>query len=593
MAEQIGCGHSVAKNTEKLLQEKSLFDFTVRVEDVELPCHRVILAASSHFFRALLMTDMKEAKEGCVTISGISLETFRPIFKSMYTGKITLTLDNFIDIWRAADQLQIDFVVRHCEDFATKVTSVENFESMKNVAEFLNSDKVCSFLDTFLLANFDSVCEINHRPIMEMDFRDFDFFIRSHHLNVRNEDLLTKLVLKWVEYVPEKNSSEDEDEKYTDTQQVTVRETSSNNESGTSLITEMKDQLYTIQGKRLRRLASLLKSVRTCFVSAPMLKYLLKHQLIINNTEARDILIDAVLYKTTHYNHGQLPANATHRTSSEWEHCSVVHVTDLAFIVLTAFGHRFFTFENCSECRLEVTLVVFDSYLYAAGVDDEAQEYSSLCVFSGNFWKKIAEIPGRKLVLVSYDECIFILSKTNQEIYQIFPKCGNARVEVFTKIPEAMKVRHAVSYQRGILIFSSVTVSGEEKTAVHQLDILTKTFTTLQQLDGPAKNLVTLSDDKSTYVSQKNGDIWTIDFKDGKVTFHHLCRWCTLKDVQDKLTYDDELLVPLINSLKKKLTPLLMMYFANIEVWNHLNLPRSNFTPVLLPKNILIPVPTK
>ncbi|XP_059171576.1 uncharacterized protein LOC131952766 [Physella acuta] len=596
MGEENDKANSVVKNTEKLLQEKSLLDFIVRIEDVELPCHRVILAASSHFFRALLMTDMKEAKEGCVTINGISLDIFQLILKSMYTGKITLTIDNCMDLWQAADQLQIDFIVENCADFATKVTTVENFEDMWKIAEFFNSEKLSDFLDTFLLANFDSICELDPRVVLGLGFNDFDYFIDSHELNVRNEDWLIKLVLKWVEYVPEKDKIEDDEETLTDSQENTSKEISCNDETDKRFTVVRKDDLNKNPNKRLQRLASLLQSVRTCLVSSPMLKHLLKHRLIINNTEARDILIDAVLYKTTHYNHGQWRTSAIHRASSEWQHCGVVYTIGLGFVILNTQDFKFHTCVDCSELRLEVTLAVFDSYLYAAGVKDDEEENSSLFVFSGNSWNKITEIPRRRLVLVPYDDCIFILSKKSTEIYRIFPKCGNPKVEEFTNLPDSTKVRHAISYRRMILIFSSVIVENEDKTAVHKLDILTKKLSTVEQLNGPAKYLISFSHDNNTFVLQKRGDLWTIQMKNGKVTFQLLGQWQTPHKLHGALTLDDRLIVSYPGIFKKPCEQLsvfpdmLKDYFCQFAVWNLLDYACSNLIPVVLHKDVLIPV---
>ncbi|XP_059171528.1 uncharacterized protein LOC131952731 [Physella acuta] len=590
---------NVVRNTDKLLQEKSLLDFTVRVGDVELPCHRVILAASSHFFRALLMTDMKEAKEGCVTINGISLDIFQLILKSMYTGKIILNLENFVDIWLAADQLQIDFVVGHCEDFAIKAINLENFENISSITQYLNSEKVLESLDTFLLENFDTFSEVNDKPIMELRFRDFRGLIGSRYLDLRNEDWLIKVVLKWVEYVPEEDSSEDEDEECTCQKENTTSGISPKSKSDTSVLAVEKDNKSQNQNKRLRRLASLLKSVRMCLVSTPLLKHLLKHPLIINNTRATNILIKTLLYKTTHYNHGQWRKSATHRDSSEWAHCGVLFVIGFDFIILSAYDEeKMYTCVNCSEIYLDVTLVIFDSYLFAIGVKNDEQENSSLCALVGKSWRKITEIPGRRFVLVSYDECIFILSKNKPEIYQIFPKCGNAKVEEFTKLPETIKVRQAIHYQRSILIFSSVTVNGEEKTAVHQLDILTKKLTELEQFNGPAKHLLSFSDDKHTYLLQRSGDLWIIRFQSGNITFRLLGRlWKTPFKIHGVFTYDRTMRIAYACVSKKNpieqsivIPSPLKGYFDLFANWRLMNVPCSNFIPAVFPKNMLVPL---
>ncbi|XP_059171518.1 kelch repeat and BTB domain-containing protein 3-like [Physella acuta] len=588
MGEENDTVHTIVKNTEKLREEKSLLDFIVIVEDVELPCHRVILAASSHFFRALLTSNMKEAQEGHVTLHEVSLNIFKLILKSLYTGKIRLTLENFVDIWQAADQLQIDFVVGHCEEFAKTLTCVEIYGIMQYIANILNSENILSFLESFLLLNFDNISEVNAKPIMELGFDDFNKLIESRQLNVRNEDWVIRLVLKWVEYTPVGDDSDDDDDECADLEEDVTQGSSSD---------VNVDNRNNILSKRIRRLARLLRSVRTCLVSTPLLKDLLKHRLIINNIEARDVLIDAVLYKTTHYNHGQWRTSAIHRASSEWEHCGILYVMGVGFVLLSVFDKKNYTCVNCSECLLDVTLVVFDSYLFTAGVKDVAEETSSLCVLSGNSWKKITEIPARQLILVPYDEYIFILSRAKPEIYQVFPKCGNPNVKEFTKLPDTMKVQLAVSYQTMILIFSAVTVNGKEKTAVHQLDILTKKLTELEQLNGPADHLTNFNDDNNIYFLQKTGHLWTVKCNAGKVTFKFLCRlWNTMFILHGAYTTKNHLHIAYPRLKNRRLdhemefSPQLKGYFKDLSLWSLNDIPCSNCIPVVLPKNILKPL---
>ncbi|XP_059171732.1 uncharacterized protein LOC131952854 [Physella acuta] len=597
MDEEYDSSHTIVKNTENLLQEKSLLDFTVHVEDVDLPCHRVILAASSNFFRALLLSDMKEAKEGRVTISGISYETFQLILKSIYNGKIDLTLDNFKNVWQAADQLQVDFIVAHCEDFAAKAITVENFESIVITATCFKSEKLLKATKKFLFDNFDTMSELNVRPIMELELNEFNEWIDARDLKVRNEDWLIKTVLKWVEYVPDKTQSKDKEEDNTDPQQTTEKENQVDNESEICLLRDEKGDLKGNPSKRTQALTTLLKSVRTCLVSTPLLKHLLKHRLIINNTEARDVLIDAVLYKTTHYNHGQWRTSAIHRASSEWEHCGVVYIKNNEFLIISAFDFTMYTCVKNSDISLDVTLVVFDSCLYAAGVKEDTETNSCLCVLSGKAWSKIAEIPARHLILVAYEHCIFILNKTTTEIYQIFPKCGNPKVEEFTKLPETFKVQQAINYQRMILIFSSVTVNDEEKTAVHQLDILTKKFTELEQLNGPAEQITSFSDDNYTYVLQTNGNVWIVDRQVGNVTFKALgSLWNTPKILYGALTSGPKLIISHQGESKvqsenlNEFTPPLGGYFNQVSYWSEVDVPCSNFIPVVLLKSELLPI---
>ena len=56
-----------------LRQNGELTDFTIVSQGKQFPCHRIVLAASSSFFEAMITTNMTEAKE-----NHTKLETIRP-----------------------------------------------------------------------------------------------------------------------------------------------------------------------------------------------------------------------------------------------------------------------------------------------------------------------------------------------------------------------------------------------------------------------------------------------------------------------------------------------------------------------------------
>ncbi|XP_059171708.1 kelch-like protein 31 [Physella acuta] len=595
MCEEYENLQTIAKNTDKLLQESEFLDYTVNVDNDEFRCHRVILAASSHFFRALLRSNMKEEKEGCVTLSGMSAPTFQIILKSLYTGKVVLTLDNFIEVWQAADQLQVDFIAKNCEDFAVKVISLENCEVIFKTAKTFNSKQVLNLCKTFLLNNFDDVSGME--TLMEMGINEFNELISSHALKVSSEDKVLETVMKWVEYVPKESLPKDNNE---DRSGLNVLDNNTTKDERLETVNEFHDisveheQTNEAKGKRIENLPTLLKSVRTCLVSNQLLKHVLKHPLILDNTEARDILIDAVLYKTTHYNHGQWLTSGIHRASSEFEHCGIVCVNKNIFYILSACAEEIHTCVKNTFVNADVTFVVFDSDLYVAGASDPSQTNSTLYVLSDNSWQKITELNGRQLILVPFEERIFILDKFNPVVYTITKKKWNANVAEFTKLPDVLNVKHAINYQKMILIFISVMTNEEEKTEVYQLNILTKELTELEQLNGPAEQIISFSDDNNTFVLQTNGNLWKINVDSSDTIYFEFVEklWNIQRKLYGALTYKQKLIIfgqrPKCEPPEQKRLGHLEGYFNKIKYWGH-DSACSNFVPVALPKSELLP----
>ncbi|XP_059147575.1 kelch-like protein 24a [Physella acuta] len=132
-------------------------DLTVVVQDVKFRCHRFILSACSKFFEALLRTDMKETGEGSVALGGMEPATFSRILDVLYAGANILTTENMFVVWHAVNQLQIDFLIKACEEFVINNMTSSNCWTVYNEATKLDSAKVLGDVRRYLAVNLPDV----------------------------------------------------------------------------------------------------------------------------------------------------------------------------------------------------------------------------------------------------------------------------------------------------------------------------------------------------------------------------------------------------------------------------------------------------
>uniref|UniRef100_A0A914WNW1 BTB domain-containing protein n=1 Tax=Plectus sambesii TaxID=2011161 RepID=A0A914WNW1_9BILA len=74
-----------------LYLDEGYSDVRLLVEDTAFPAHRVILAARSEYFRAMLYGGMRETMEDEVELLETTVGSFRALLKYIYTGKISLS----------------------------------------------------------------------------------------------------------------------------------------------------------------------------------------------------------------------------------------------------------------------------------------------------------------------------------------------------------------------------------------------------------------------------------------------------------------------------------------------------------------------
>uniref|UniRef100_A0A8C4X7B4 Kelch-like family member 6 n=1 Tax=Erpetoichthys calabaricus TaxID=27687 RepID=A0A8C4X7B4_ERPCA len=155
---------------DNLRLENSLTDVTLYVEGREFPCHRVVLAAASNYFRAMFCNNLKEKNEDKIVIKGVDSETMKILIDYTYTSRVLLTKYNVQKILEAASLFQFLRIVDACANFSLNANlHNQNFLQVVTYGELL--DIPC-----------DIFCEI----------------LKSDELCVTEEEQVYEAVMSWV-----------------------------------------------------------------------------------------------------------------------------------------------------------------------------------------------------------------------------------------------------------------------------------------------------------------------------------------------------------------------------------------------------------
>ncbi|NXW05877.1 ZBT8A protein, partial [Fregetta grallaria] len=93
-------------------------DCNILVEGKVFKAHRNVLFASSGYFKMLLSQSSKEASQPTTaTFQAFSPDTFTVILDFVYSGKLSLTGQNVIEVMSAASYLQMTDVISVCKTF--------------------------------------------------------------------------------------------------------------------------------------------------------------------------------------------------------------------------------------------------------------------------------------------------------------------------------------------------------------------------------------------------------------------------------------------------------------------------------------------
>lgn len=573
------------KKLETLWNEKELLDFNVNIDGTTIKCHRLILGACSEFFRCLFRSNMKETNENVVTLKGISVGTFNLILKYVYNGDNLLTVDNVIEVWRAVDQLQIDFMIDICEKFAINVMSLNNLEDIYKTAKLLNAKTVLDASKSFMLKHFNDFCKT--KTFMELSFEEISGLIIDQDLNVNDEDVVLESIFKWVEY------EERTDHIYETKETVSIVSDQQTLQCLPFYDTTFEDcsdctSLEDTNLIRKNQLVNLLQNVRLCLVRPSFLSKVFNHKLLQGNDKAKNLIFKTTLYRIQDLNYGQWMSASIYRNCSEYGHYGVYTVGNGIIKSLSAASETWHSMTSVCPLHFRTQPCVFDSELYCFGLKNVGDYKSRLQVYQEGAWIELSEIPGRNLITFPHYKFIYILNCDNSELYRINPKLMKTSAQLFQSPDNLINITHAISYEDKILLFSSMTTSGTEETAIHSLDVSSHLLTPLDNLDGPADHMISFRDDNNTYILQKNGNLWSLSTtQSNKIQFKCIDRlWYIERKIHGALTYNGKLVIvyePNDDIKDKWKSSQVIGLFRSVKYKRIRNC--SKFIPAILPKS--------
>ncbi|XP_021358069.1 kelch-like protein 24 [Mizuhopecten yessoensis] len=178
-------------------QDDSMADVDIIVEDEKFPCHRLILATMSPYFKAMFHSGMVETRERSITIPGISKSAFVQVRASMYGSDYNITADNALELLHAAALFQIIPLQEACEEFLAKEMDMENCLMLFKVARSCNCKVLLERCRPFVMEGFNGLWKSDE--FETLDLEDLESIVRDDDLVPVDEEQICEATLKWVE----------------------------------------------------------------------------------------------------------------------------------------------------------------------------------------------------------------------------------------------------------------------------------------------------------------------------------------------------------------------------------------------------------
>lgn len=186
----------------QLWRENRYCDVSLNVKDMSgdatIPAHKVVLAASIPYFKAMFECDMQEAREKSVTLHGIDPGAVRSLVEFAYTGQVLVTAETAQDLLMTANMFTLPDIVQFCSRFLATHITASNCLGMREFARQQDIHGLRQAANDFATKNFTSVSK--QEEFLDLSLEEATEFVKSNDIKVDCEEDVYQAVTSWVQY---------------------------------------------------------------------------------------------------------------------------------------------------------------------------------------------------------------------------------------------------------------------------------------------------------------------------------------------------------------------------------------------------------
>lgn len=181
----------------ELLNENKLVDCVLKVGDRGIPCHRLILAACSPYFRELYFSeDGTEVDKKEVVLEDLDPAVMEAIVNYMYSAEIDINDDNVQDVMAVAGRFQIPSVFTVCVNFLQQKLTMKNCLAIYRLGLMTNCPRLAIAARDYIADRFVTVAK--DEDFLELAPPELFALIGADALNVEKEEVVFETLMRWI-----------------------------------------------------------------------------------------------------------------------------------------------------------------------------------------------------------------------------------------------------------------------------------------------------------------------------------------------------------------------------------------------------------
>ncbi|KAM4536632.1 kelch-like protein 33 [Odontesthes bonariensis] len=188
------------RSIEQLWADRVGCDVILDVEGTFLHVHRVILAASSDFFRGMFTCGMRESHQNCIALPFNSAPELEALIGCSYSGTLQLSWHCVFEMTCTALQLQFRPALMLCLSFMQGQMQTSSCLDVASFAEAYGMSEILEEANDFVLRNFREVSAT--AKFLDLSLEKLLEFVCCDGLCVPSELAVFRAVMSWIEADP-------------------------------------------------------------------------------------------------------------------------------------------------------------------------------------------------------------------------------------------------------------------------------------------------------------------------------------------------------------------------------------------------------
>ena len=176
-----------------------LCDVVLKTDDgITIPAHKVVLSASSPYFRAMFTLNFVESLSSFIDMKNVHGIALRDMVNYFYTGQLCVNHLNVIGVIELCHVLQVEGLIERCEVFLRRNLSTRNSLGLQAFARHYSLAGLKDHAMRFSCWNFNHIKEEEEFFLMPQS--ELKQLIAHDTLKAQSEEHILEAAIKWLVY---------------------------------------------------------------------------------------------------------------------------------------------------------------------------------------------------------------------------------------------------------------------------------------------------------------------------------------------------------------------------------------------------------